>query len=93
MEAIEPAYGTATLLLMAAGAVALLLFLIMKVKLHAFIAPKLVGGDNAASPVGGFGVERIAEALGVVGWEVQRVGDDIYVRGRVSQHEVGGDVG
>jgi gluconate:H+ symporter, GntP family len=38
MEAIDPAYGTATLLLIAAGAVALLLFLIIKVKLHAFVA-------------------------------------------------------
>lgn len=42
MEAIDPAYGTATLLLIAAGAVALLLFLIIKVKLHAFIALVLV---------------------------------------------------
>ncbi|WP_237570724.1 GntP family permease [Mycolicibacterium lacusdiani] len=42
MEAIDPAYGTATLLLIAAGAVALLLFLIIKVKLHAFLALVLV---------------------------------------------------
>lgn len=42
MEAIEPAYGTAALLLIAAGAVALLLFLIMKVKLHAFVSLVLV---------------------------------------------------
>ncbi|MBB4908919.1 GntP family permease [Actinophytocola algeriensis] len=42
MEAIEPQFGTLTLLLMAAGAVAVLLFLIMKVKLHAFIALVLV---------------------------------------------------
>lgn len=42
MEAIEPAYGTTTLLLIAAGAVALLLFLIIKVKLHAFVALVLV---------------------------------------------------
>jgi GntP family gluconate:H+ symporter len=42
VEAIDPAYGTATLLLIAAGAVALLLFLIIKVKLHAFLALVLV---------------------------------------------------
>lgn len=42
MEAIDPAYGTATLLLIAAGAVVLLLFLIIKVKLHAFVALVLV---------------------------------------------------
>ncbi len=42
METIEPAYGTLVLLLIAAGAVALLLFLIMKVKLHAFVSLVLV---------------------------------------------------
>ncbi len=42
MEAIDPAYGTTTLLLIAAAAVGLLLFLIMRVKLHAFISLVLV---------------------------------------------------
>ena len=37
MDPIEPAYGTTPLLLIAAAAVAVLLFLIMKVKLHAFV--------------------------------------------------------
>lgn len=55
MEAIAPAYGTSTLLLIAAGAVALLLFLIMKVRLHAFIALVLVSVLTALAagiPVG-----------------------------------------
>ena len=55
VEAIEPAYGTATLLLIAAAAVALLLFLIMKVKLHAFVALVLVSVVTAVAagiPVG-----------------------------------------
>ncbi|XRQ14702.1 GntP family permease [Actinomadura welshii] len=42
MEAIEPQFGTLTLLLIAAGAVAVLLFLIMRVKLHAFVSLVLV---------------------------------------------------
>ncbi|MFD1860923.1 GntP family permease [Aeromicrobium camelliae] len=42
MEPIEPVFGARTLLLIAAVAVALLLFLIMKVRLHAFIALVLV---------------------------------------------------
>ena len=50
MEAIEPAYGAATLLLIAAVAVALLLFLIMKVKLHAFVALVLVSVLTAWRP-------------------------------------------
>ena len=42
MDAIEPAYGTATLLLIAAGAVLLLLTLILRFRLHAFVALVLV---------------------------------------------------
>jgi GntP family gluconate:H+ symporter len=61
MEAIEPAYGTATLLLIAAGAVALLLFLIMKVKLHAFISLVLVSVITAI--VVGFPLADIPNVL------------------------------
>ena len=61
MEAIEPAYGTATLLLIAAGAVALLLFLIMKVKLHAFVALVLVSLVTAVAV--GFPLEQVPDAL------------------------------
>jgi GntP family gluconate:H+ symporter len=42
METIDPVHGTTTLLLIAAAAVALLLVLIMKLKVHAFIALVLV---------------------------------------------------
>ncbi|HSJ22434.1 MAG TPA: GntP family permease [Nocardioidaceae bacterium] len=42
MEAIDPVYGTTVLLLIAVGAVALLLFLIMQLKLHAFVSLVLV---------------------------------------------------
>ncbi len=55
MEAIAPAYGAATLMIIAALAVALLLFLIMKVKLHAFVALVLVSVVTAVAagiPVG-----------------------------------------
>lgn len=42
MENLEPAYSTPVLLLIAAAAVGLLLLLVMKVRLHAFIALVLV---------------------------------------------------
>ncbi|THA24846.1 GntP family permease [Streptomyces sp. RKND-216] len=61
MEAIEPVYGTATLLLIAAGAVALLLFLIMKVKLHAFVA--LVGVSVVTALAVGFPMADIPDVL------------------------------
>lgn len=42
MNAVTPAYGTATLLLIAAGAVAALLVLILRFRLHAFVSLVLV---------------------------------------------------
>ncbi|NHC22271.1 GntP family permease [Nocardioides sp. IC4_145] len=61
MEAIDPVYGTATLLLIAAGAVALLLVLIMAVKLHAFIALVLVSVVTAVAV--GFDLGDIPDVL------------------------------
>ena len=61
MEAISPAYGTTTLLLIAAGAVALLLFLIMKVRLHAFIALVLVSVLTAVAA--GIPIADVPDAL------------------------------
>lgn len=61
MEAIEPAYGTATLLLIAAGAIALLLFLIMRVKLHAFVALVLVSVVTAVAV--GLPLGKVPDAL------------------------------
>ncbi|GAA3634137.1 GntP family permease [Streptomyces chitinivorans] len=61
MEAIDPAYGTTTLLLMAAGAVALLLFLIMKVRLHAFVSLVLVSVLTAIAV--GFPLADIPDVL------------------------------
>lgn len=49
MDPIEPAYGTTTLLLIAIAAVAVLLFLIMKVRLHAFISLVLVSVITAVA--------------------------------------------
>jgi gluconate:H+ symporter, GntP family len=61
VEAIEPQYGTTVLLLIAAGAVALLLFLIMGVKLHAFVSLVLVSVITAIAV--GFPLGDIPDAL------------------------------
>ena len=52
-------------------------------EVHAFIAPKFVGGQTARTPVAGIGVERLAHAqiLRNVTWE--KIGDDFYVCGRI----------
>jgi GntP family gluconate:H+ symporter len=61
MEPIEPAYGTAALLLIAAGAVALLLILIIGLKLHAFVSLVLVSVVTAI--VVGFEFAEIPDVL------------------------------
>ncbi|MDB6180189.1 GntP family permease [Paracoccus fistulariae] len=72
--AIEPAYGTGGLLLIAASAVALLLVLILRFKLHAFVALVLVSlltalatkipfADVVPTMLGGFGSTLASVAI------------------------------
>jgi diaminohydroxyphosphoribosylaminopyrimidine deaminase/5-amino-6-(5-phosphoribosylamino)uracil reductase len=51
-------------------------------EVHVFIAPRLVGGEQARSPILGRGVERIAEALALREVEVALVEGDVYIQGR-----------
>jgi gluconate:H+ symporter, GntP family len=80
MDNLAPAYSTPVLLLIAAAAVAVLLFLIMKVRLHAFVALVLVSlltGVAAGIPLdqvpaallAGFGTTLASVAL-LVGFGV-----------------------
>lgn len=48
---------------------------------HVFLAPKLLGGASAKSPVGGRGWPQVASAWGVENLEVTRLDDDFYFRG------------
>ncbi len=54
-------------------------------EVHVFIAPKLIGGRQAISPVAGQGIEKIATALQLAELEVRHVGEDIYLHGRVNR--------
>jgi diaminohydroxyphosphoribosylaminopyrimidine deaminase/5-amino-6-(5-phosphoribosylamino)uracil reductase len=48
-----------------------------------FLAPKLMGGHDAVSAIGGRSPERLADALSLHDVIVSRVGSDIMVEGRV----------
>jgi gluconate:H+ symporter, GntP family len=61
MEAIDPVYSTGVLLLIAAASVALLLFLIIGLKLHAFISLVLVSVVTAIAA--GFPLGDVPDAL------------------------------
>jgi len=49
-----------------------------------FYAPKIIGGINAVSLVGGEGAERLSDATIVKDIRVRRFGDDILVEGYIS---------
>jgi diaminohydroxyphosphoribosylaminopyrimidine deaminase / 5-amino-6-(5-phosphoribosylamino)uracil reductase len=54
-------------------------------KLVAFVAPKLVGGAQAPSPVGGHGVESIKGAIRLQNVVWEPVGDDLMITGYVER--------
>ena len=46
-----------------------------------FVAPVIIGGDAALSPVGGEGAERMADALRLSDVRIETFGDDVAVTG------------
>ena len=48
-----------------------------------FVAPVIIGGSDALSPVGGSGAAMMADAVRLSGARVERVGGDVVVMGRV----------
>jgi diaminohydroxyphosphoribosylaminopyrimidine deaminase / 5-amino-6-(5-phosphoribosylamino)uracil reductase len=52
-------------------------------EVHVFIAPKLIGGMAAGSPIAGDGIAQMADAMVLETMEVRQVGSDVYLQGRV----------
>ncbi len=50
-------------------------------RVMAYVAPVIIGGRAAPTPVGGLGVERMAQALRLRDVSVERLGDDFLVSG------------
>lgn len=48
-----------------------------------FVAPKIVGGREAKTPVEGPGISRISKAFSVFDISVRKIGPDILIKGRV----------
>lgn len=53
-------------------------------EVHAFIAPKLVGGQSAPSPIGGMGIGAMTRALHVGAADIRVLDGDLYLRGDVA---------
>lgn len=50
-------------------------------EVHAFIAPKLVGGSAAPGPLGGVGLDTIAGAITIGAMTTESLGSDFYLHG------------
>ena len=48
-----------------------------------FVAPRLIGGTAAPSPLQGKGLERMREAISLKQLRYQRIGDDMLIEGRL----------
>ena len=52
-------------------------------EVHVFLAPKLAGGAAAPSPVGGAGIDRMADALQLADISIEELEGDVHIHGRV----------
>ncbi|OGR91838.1 MAG: riboflavin biosynthesis protein RibD [Elusimicrobia bacterium RIFCSPLOWO2_01_FULL_59_12] len=50
-----------------------------------FIAPKIIGGQNAKTAVEGNGIAELAKAWSIQGLRVETVGPDLMIRGKVER--------
>ncbi len=52
-------------------------------EVHAYIAPKIIGGYEAKTPVGGEGIEKMKDAVNLQNIHFENIADDILVIGEV----------
>ncbi|CAI8613276.1 unnamed protein product [Vicia faba] len=50
-------------------------------KIHAFVTPKIIGGNNAPSPVGDLGMVEMSQALNLIDVSYEQIGPDMLVSG------------
>lgn len=56
-------------------------------KVNAFIAPKLIGGREGKTPLGGVGRPLMKEALTLKNIDIQRFGNDVMIEGYIREGE------
>ena len=57
-------------------------------KVYFFIAPKIVGGKEAKTPVAGTGILNLQEALALKAIQIEKLEEDILIIGRVDKDKV-----
>jgi diaminohydroxyphosphoribosylaminopyrimidine deaminase/5-amino-6-(5-phosphoribosylamino)uracil reductase len=54
-------------------------------KVYVAIAPKIIGGQNAVTPVGGLGIEKMNDAIRLKKVSHEIVGDDVIFKGYIAE--------
>ncbi len=52
-------------------------------EVHAYIAPKIIGGQSAKTSVGGEGIEKMNDAVNLQNIRFENIADDLLVIGDV----------
>lgn len=52
-----------------------------------FIAPKLIGGQDAKTPVGGVGIEKMKDAIELSDLRINQIGNDLMLVGKIIKNE------
>jgi diaminohydroxyphosphoribosylaminopyrimidine deaminase/5-amino-6-(5-phosphoribosylamino)uracil reductase len=55
-------------------------------KVYAYVAPRLIGGKDAPGPLGGGGIEHLAESIQIHELDFARLGDDLVITGYTDVH-------
>ena len=50
-------------------------------KVMAFIAPKIIGGTSAPSPIGELGLDKMTDALQLKDVEIKAIASDLLIEG------------
>lgn len=56
-------------------------------KLSVYIAPKLIGGEHAISPIRGHGVQNMEDVYKIKNMEINRISDDIHIEAIIDRSE------
>ncbi|WP_371370935.1 bifunctional diaminohydroxyphosphoribosylaminopyrimidine deaminase/5-amino-6-(5-phosphoribosylamino)uracil reductase RibD [Sporomusa aerivorans] len=56
-------------------------------KVYAFIAPKIIGGQTAPSPVGGEGIPSVDQAISLEDVTTKNIGNDMLISGYITRRE------
>jgi diaminohydroxyphosphoribosylaminopyrimidine deaminase/5-amino-6-(5-phosphoribosylamino)uracil reductase len=55
-------------------------------KVYAYVAPRLIGGRDAPGPIGGRGIEHLADSMQLRDVDIARLGDDFVINGYIDVH-------